>query len=46
MLISSGVVADRIKGVGYEYIANIAVLRDWVGIMATWCITHRYNVIL
>lgn len=41
MLICSGVVAGRIKGVGYEYIASIAVLRDWVGIMAIWCIAHR-----
>lgn len=41
MLICSVAVADRIKEVGYEYIANIAAPRDWLGIMATWCITHR-----
>lgn len=41
MFICSAAVADRIKGVGYEYIAYIATLRGWVGIMATWCITHR-----
>lgn len=46
MSICFGAVAERIKEVGYENITYIAVLRDWVRIMATRCIAHRYNIAL